>query len=404
MLTFKSKNLNNKLMQADKKTLQQQSTLDNKHDQFLSEFAKDEAEIIPELIAEYIKLKKRLKLFARRKEKNQIEKVLDIKDNMKRLLKEIKVLKEKKKSYFLDNAKYIFEYFENKKSISSEEEQSKLNNNITNSKTKLVLDFFKINQEESSVETPSNSNNTIHSNNYNIVQKYLYNIDTDYINMDTYIYPADICRNCSQGEMIESEIDGNLICNKCFFSMPFFLECEKPSYKEPPKEVCFYSYKRINHFKEIIAQIQGKETTQIPQEVFDNILLQAKKERIQLMDISITETREILRKLGYNKYYEHIPFILSKFGIDPPLFPADLEETLFNLFIEIQHPFSKYCPADKFNFLNYYYTGYKLIELLGENQFLPFFPMLKDPEKRNEQDAIWKNICNEYGWKFIPTP
>ena len=29
--------------------------------------------------------------------------------------------------------------------------------------------------------------------------------------------------------------------------------------------------------------------------------------------------------------------------------------------------------------------------------------MLKDREKRIEQDEIWKNICAELDWKFIPT-
>jgi hypothetical protein len=394
-------------MKADKRTLQQQTTLDSKHDQFMEEFAKDETEIIPELKKHYLKLKKKLKVA---KEHRNIEKILDIKDKLKHVQQEIKARMEKKKKYFLDNAKYIFEYFDNKKNIATEDSATTTATTtpqpstavaVASEKKKILLDFFKINSE-----TPTEflKVSDAQKKSCSIVQKYLYNIDTNYIDMDTYIYPADICRNCNHGEMIPSEIDGNVVCDKCHYSVPFFLECEKPSYKEPPKEVCFYSYKRINHFKEIIAQIQGKETTQIPSDVFDDIRQQAKKERIPLSDISYVETREILRKLGYNKYYEHIPFILSKFGIEPPLFPADLEETLFNLFIEIQHPFSKYCPADKFNFLNYYYTGYKLIELLGEYQFLPFFPMLKDPEKRNEQDAIWKNICNEYDWEFIPTP
>ena len=38
-----------------------------------------------------------------------------------------------------------------------------------------------------------------------------------------------------------------------------------------------------------------------------------------------------------------------------------------------------------------------MCELLGENQFLSFFPMLKDPVKRIEQDDIWKKFvknCN----------
>ena len=29
--------------------------------------------------------------------------------------------------------------------------------------------------------------------------------------------------------------------------------------------------------------------------------------------------------------------------------------------------------------------------------------MLKDREKRNEQEQIWKKICEELGLKFIPT-
>jgi hypothetical protein len=28
---------------------------------------------------------------------------------------------------------------------------------------------------------------------------------------------------------------------------------------------------------------------------------------------------------------------------------------------------------------------------------------LKDPEKRMEQDVIWKKICEDLDWEFIPT-
>ena len=59
-----------------------------------------------------------------------------------------------------------------------------------------------------------------------------------------------------------------LVCKGfCFNFIPILIEHEKPSYKEPPKEVCFYAYKRINHFREILAQFQAKETTQIPNQV-----------------------------------------------------------------------------------------------------------------------------------------
>ena len=169
------------------------------------------------------------------------------------------------------------------------------------------------------------------------------------------------------------------------------------------KSICFYADKRINHLREILAQFQAKETTQIPEEVINNIKNQLKKERITTDELTNKKTKEILKNLKYNKYYEHIPYIKEKLGIKPPVMSQELEEKLCNLFIEIQTPYSRYCPKERVNFLNYYYTIYKLCELINQREFLLHFPMLKDRDKRIEQDEIWKKICGELGWQFIPT-
>ena len=237
----------------------------------------------------------------------------------------------------------------------------------------------------------------------NFVNKYLINIDDSFINIDNYINISNICKSCNKGELIPVDHEGILIFNNCHINVKYLVDNEKSSYKEPPKELCFYAYKRINHFREILAQFQAKETTQIPDEVLENIKLQIKKERITLEQITNKKAKDILKKLGYNKYYEHIPFIKDKLGIKPPIMTPELEETLCNLFMDIQAPYAKYCPDDRVNFLNYYYTIYKLCELLDQTQFLDYFPMLKDREKRIEQDDIWKQICNELDWEFIPT-
>ena len=55
--------------------------------------------------------------------------------------------------------------------------------------------------------------------------------------------------------------------------------------------------------REILAQFQAKETTNIPAEVFENIKNKNKKERIELKDLTNSKTKEILKNLGYNKYY-----------------------------------------------------------------------------------------------------
>ena len=362
-------------------------TLDNKHKEFLNEFSKDENDRIPELKFERQELKDNLNL---KKNELTLEQQLDYQDRINEITQTIKEIKNKKKEYFLDNSKFIFDYFENKKSISAG-----ATNNISD-KNKIVNTFFKIKQED-------NSNKLNQNKNHNIVQQYLSNIDDIFIDVNTFIRQTDVCQICHKGELIPLEDEGILMCNICFRSIPYLIENEKPSYKEPPKEVCFYAYKRINHFKEILAQFQGKETTQIPPDVIENIKLQIKKERIDLIQITNNKTKEILKKLGYNKYYEHIPFIKDKLGIKPPIMSPELEDTLCNLFIELQSPYSKYCPDDRVNFLNYYYTAYKLCELLGEIQYLEHFPMLKDREKRIEQDSIWRKICEELDWEFIPT-
>jgi hypothetical protein len=388
MPSFKPKS--NKKIKFNKKSA---ITLDTKHKEFLNEFNKDEIERIPELKLEKQEIKSKLKNDF---DNLTIEQRLDLEDKINEINEKLKFFKSKKKEYYLDNSKFIFEYFENKKNISS-------NNNIqttTTNKTKMLNNFFKIKENNSN---NISTNTFTQKENNNIVQKYLSNIDDIFLDINSFVCQTDICKICHKGELIPLEDEGILVCNNCSRTIPYLIENEKPSYKEPPKEVCFYAYKRINHFKEILAQFQGKETTQIPPDVIENIKLQIKKERIELSQITNVKTKEILKKLGYNKYYEHIPFIKDKLGIKPPIMSPELEETLCNLFIELQGPYSKYCPDDRVNFLNYYYTAYKLCELLGEDKYLPFFPMLKDKEKRIEQDVIWKKICEELDWEFIHT-
>ena len=358
-------------------------TLDGKHKEFMNEFSRDDYEVIPKLQAERKALQMKLE-----NPDLTVEQKLDINDRKNEINETIKEYKLKKKEYLLDNSKFVFDYFENKKNISTGSIMSK--NQKLNS-------FFKIKEDDTFNET------TFQQKTHNIVQKYLSNIDDNFIDLNSFVCQTDICNYCSKGELIPLEDEGILICNTCSRHIPYLTDNEKPSYKEPPKEVCFYAYKRINHFKEILAHFQGKETTQIPTEVIENIKIQIKKERIDLSQITNHKTKEILKKLGHNKYYEHIPFIKDKLGIKPPIMSQELEETLCNLFVELQSPYSKFCPDDRVNFLNYYYTAYKLCELLGEDHYLEHFPMLKDREKRIEQDTIWKNICKELDWEFIPT-
>jgi hypothetical protein len=372
MPLFKPKN-SKKIVVSEKAS----TTLDSKHRQILEGISHDEEVTLPALAEEKEEIKRTL-----RGKGLSIDKALELKDRLAQVRGRIAEIKKARTDYYLDNAQYVFEYFETKKKIASGE-----------NKTTVLNNFFNVKTEADVAEDEER----------NTVQQYLANVDETFVDMSDYVMPTDVCKSCNKGELIPVEHEGIMVCNHCSKSIRYLIENEKPSYKEPPKEVCCYAYKRINHFREILAQFQAKETTQIPDEVLEDIRRQIKKERIKLSQVTNKKAKEILKKLGYNKYYEHIPFIKDKLGIRPPVMSPELEERLCSLFMEIQAPYAKYCPEDRVNFLNYYYTIYKLCELLDQTQFLPFFPMLKDREKIIEQDAIWKPICGELNWEFIPT-
>jgi len=312
------------------------------------------------------------------------EEITGYENEISSLEKKIKQKQKKINNYFLSNSNNLFGYFEMKQGIENNKNPKKTLDNFFNKRKK----------EDFAIYSKCNGNieKYLKSNNYDLYSEIAKNDIPD----------ASICGECSEGELIKSTYDGILICNKCFSITKYLIHNDKPAYKEPPKEISFYAYRRINHFKEILAQFQAKETTDIPIEIIQNIKNQIKKERISINTLTSKRTKEILKKLGYNKYYEHITYIKDKLGIKPPIMSQQLEETLCNLFVDIQTPYAKYCPSDRVNFLNYYYTLYKLCELLGETEYLPHFPMLKE-QKKIEQDQIWRKICHELDWDFIPT-
>jgi hypothetical protein len=144
-------------------------SIDKTHSHFLEEFANDEENIIPKLKD----AKEELKNKARKLKDHEIDEFMNIKDQISMINDKIKSLKSKKKKYFLDNSKPLFNYFEDKKNISSGEHK---NVNVLNS-------FFKIKTEEKL--------NIIDNSKKAIVQ-YWKNVHNDIVNANDFIENFDI--------------------------------------------------------------------------------------------------------------------------------------------------------------------------------------------------------------------
>jgi predicted nucleic acid-binding Zn-ribbon protein len=210
------------------------------------------------------------------------------------------------------------------------------------------------------------------------------------------------CDRCNISREEVSE-EGILVCPNCGSEEYMLVVSDFPSFRDPPKERNNYAYKKINHLNEILNQFQAKESTIIPNEVMNEVVLEIKKRRIQnVAELTEKDMREILKKLNRSKYYEHATHIISRLnGNPPPTITPEIEEKIRAMFQEIQAPFLIYCPDDRTNFLSYSYILYKFFELLELDEYKVYFPLLKSRDRLIAHDQIWAKICDYLKWEFI---
>jgi len=369
-------------------------TLQSKHDLKVQQFSDKKTSLKKlnntklELIKELGKNKKKNNEL----NNNELEIRLQIKENIKEIETKIVQIESNKEEvdYLLDTGNMLFDYVDIKTN-----NVSKKNTYIKNDNIKSVMEYF----------NNSNIKQTNVCEKSKIYENYLLLIDEDYekLNKNDNIN-IENCSTCNIEKLLYMS-EGKYICPKCGTEEFVLIDSDKPSYKDPPREVSYFAYKRINHFNEWLAQFQAKESTDIPQEVYNQIIYELKKERISDMKhITPLKLREILKKLKKNKYYEHVPHIINRLnGESPPTISREIEEELRRMFKEIQVPFHKYCPKSRKNFLSYSYVLHKFVELLELDEFLTCFILLKSREKLHQQDQIWKQICHYLNWQFIPS-
>jgi hypothetical protein len=240
-----------------------------------------------------------------------------------------------------------------------------------------------------------------------IFKRYMVEIENEYSDKlkgrDAMTEPCTKC-GATYSWMLDEE-QSDMICTKCGYA-EFHLG-EQVGFKEEQEmeKNIVYSYKRENHFNEWVSQFQAKESTNVPDDVVSLLRNEFKKQKIKdLSEITHEKVKTLLKKLDKAKYYEHVPYITTILnGIQPPTMPQALEDKLRLMFHHVQKPFEKHKPPGRKNFLSYSYVLYKFCELLGEDQYLPCFPLLKSKEKLYSQDEIWKKICQELQWEFIRT-
>jgi hypothetical protein len=197
-----------------------------------------------------------------------------------------------------------------------------------------------------------------------------------------------------------------LVCTSCGISVHDFTIAMPQHGTEESSVVGQFTYKKVNHFREWISQVQGREMSDLSVPV-SAVLQELKKERVSEEDqvkLTPVKIRAYLRRLRLGSY-DHVHLIHAQVtGRRPPQFDHDTEQKLVEMFKATLAPFElvrqRVCPERR-NFLSYSFVLRKLTGIIGvEVSEEMFFPMLKSREKLFLQDCVWRGICAELGWPF----
>jgi hypothetical protein len=252
--------------------------------------------------------------------------------------------------------------------------------------TKSILDFLGGKKTE---KTESDVNRA------NLFNNYLKRIEGTKLNIDDGTKRIKYCEECNIEKILVYSVSA-YICQCCGDVEEIILDEDRQIKDYSP-------YRRINHFREWLNQFQAKQSPEIHEDVYKDIIMELNKNRItNLSNLNKKKMKLILKKLGYNEYYEHIHYIINKLSnLPPPKITRDMEKIFIKMFTKIESPWEIYKQQGRKNFLSYSYVLYKFCELLELDHLLDCFTLHKDPNKLMENDEIWKKICTYLNWEFI---
>lgn len=387
-------------------------TLDTQHCIKMQQFLDNEKQI-KELKETIQRLKSEYEAFQKKRQSSteaftdqDIEKMVSIQDTILSSEQDLRNLQTAANEidYLTNTSDILFKYYDIVDKGSAHDEAMLMNKPASISSNSILKYLVKSSAEADGGTVPSpHSSNLQNNDKATLLEKYMAFTENNYVKAAEPYDVKGCCGSCGSTNRNIVLNDGLVYCNACHTVEYIIVDNDKPSYKDPAPEISYFSYKRINHLNEWISQIQGKETTEIPEEVYDQILLEIKKQKITNMaELTSAKIKSILKKLRIYKYYEHSVHIINKLnGLPTPHFDPELEEKLRSMFKQTQPLFLKYAPKTRKNFLSYSYVLHKFMQLLGKDEYLPYFHLLKSREKLHDQDKIWKNICEELNWGFI---
>jgi hypothetical protein len=175
----------------------------------------------------------------------QAESLVGLKDRRSEIKEKLSMISHVDETQYLTNtASILFKYYdllENNKPIELSSAPHKSHS---------ILKYFsEPTVAASSSNTASPKPEESESNRGSLLDKYMQYVDHNYIKTTCSEDECPMCQFCGSQSVTIMNNDGYILCNECHSVEYILVDHDKPSYKDPPKEISYFAYKRINHFR-----------------------------------------------------------------------------------------------------------------------------------------------------------
>ncbi len=272
----KQKN-NIKKQQYIVQNIKESQTLDKKHKEIIKNF-QEKKNKEEELLYEINKINNDMIEIEKKKDYfnndniNQRAELLNRKSELENDIKNINTCFDEM-DYYDKTGDLIIEYYQLRDNTSEVKE------------TRNILEFLGKKKQEQ----PINSNNTS-SNKAEIFNKYWQRVEGIRINIDDGSKRIKYCKECNFEKIFDYSVSA-FVCQVCGVVEEIILDEDRQIKDYSP-------YKRINHFREWLNQFQARQSPDIPEEVFREIINELNKNRItDLKILNRKKMKKILKKM-----------------------------------------------------------------------------------------------------------
>jgi hypothetical protein len=228
------------------------------------------------------------------------------------------------------------------------------------------------------------------------------------------------CKACESYNVRLDEANADVICLDCGCCNQYLsIGADGLSYEEQvnagldsyyaPK---FTGYKRLQHFNDLLNQLQGRRDVEVPKDIVGKI-----EECIEWDHskdkITMALIRKVIKKLKLgHKHYENAQIIVEKLTKNSSgkasllRIPHHVEREMVTQFMRIEAAWTRdkgsTSKASRKSFLSYTYVIKQLLQLMGEGKLAEAITTIKSKPRLKAHDEAWKHICELCDFEYTP--